>query len=90
MHSQNTHRGQVELFRSRLENIIDLRQDLARLANSIDWNRFEERFGGSCVDGVGRPALPTRLMVGLQYLKYTFNESDEGVVTTFLQNPYWQ
>ena len=71
MRAQNLHRGQVELFRSRLENIIDPQQDLVRLANSIDWKKFEERFGGSFTEGVGRPSLPTRLMVGLQYLKYT-------------------
>jgi IS5 family transposase len=29
-------------------------------------------------------------MVGLQYLKYAFNVSDENVVNQFLQNPYWQ
>ena len=29
-------------------------------------------------------------MVGLQYLKYAFNESDESVVTRWVENPYWQ
>ena len=29
-------------------------------------------------------------MVGLQYLKYTFNESDESVVARWVENPYWQ
>ena len=29
-------------------------------------------------------------MVWLYYLKYTFDYSDEAVVSTFLENPYWQ
>jgi len=29
-------------------------------------------------------------MVGLHYLKYSFNESDESVLERFLENPYWQ
>jgi IS5 family transposase len=32
---------------------------------------------------------PTRLLVGLHYLKYTYNYSDEGVVEQFLENLYW-
>lgn len=29
-------------------------------------------------------------MVGLHYLKHTFNESDESVVARWVENPYWQ
>jgi len=39
---------------------------------------------------MGAPAKATRLMVGLQYLKYTFNESDESVVGRWVENPYGQ
>jgi transposase, IS5 family len=38
----------------------------------------------------GRPALPTRLMVGLHYLKALYDESDESVVAKWVENPYWQ
>jgi IS5 family transposase len=60
------------------------------LAGRIDWRAFEEEFGKLYVEGQGRPGLPIRLMVGLHYLKYTYNESDESVVDRFLENPYWQ
>ncbi|MEO0375082.1 MAG: transposase [Cyanobacteria bacterium P01_A01_bin.17] len=39
---------------------------------------------------VGRPALPTRLLVGLHYLKALYDESDESVVAKWVENPYWQ
>jgi len=29
-------------------------------------------------------------MVGLHYLEYAFDHSDESVVATFLENSYWQ
>jgi len=38
----------------------------------------------------GRPALSTRLMVGLHYLRAAYDESDESAVERFLENPYWQ
>lgn len=79
-----------ELFRSSLEQIIDRAHPLYVLANKIDWKRFDRSFGALFAQKKGRPALPTRLVVGLHYLKHAFNESDESVVTRLLENPYWQ
>jgi len=30
------------------------------------------------------------LIVALHYLKYTYKLSDEDVVATWVENPYWQ
>ena len=38
----------------------------------------------------GRFGKSIRLIVGLHYLKYTFDFSDEAVLQGFLENPYWQ
>jgi len=81
---------QSELFRSRLDQILNNQHPLFRLANEIDWEVFAKEFGVYFDEKIGRPALPTRLMAGLHYLKYTFNESDESVVERLLENPYWQ
>lgn len=82
--------GQQELFRSRLENLVDHNHALIILADKVNWEFFDEKFGSDFSDDTGRPALRTRLMVGLQYLKYLYSESDENVVKRFLENPYWQ
>ena len=82
--------GQAELFRTRLENPIDDRHELVQLASKLDCEMFDEKFGTMFSEGSGRPALPTRLMVGLQYLKYQYNECDENLVRRFLENPYCQ
>ena len=60
---------QEDLFRSRLSSILDHKHPLYVLAETIDWATLEREFGAFYVENVGRPGLPTRLMVGLHYLK---------------------
>ena len=79
-----------DLFRSQLSQIINLSHSLCRLADKINWQRLEANIEGIYSNGCGQPPLPTRLLAGLHYLKYTFNESDESVVARWIENPYWQ
>jgi transposase, IS5 family len=81
---------QGELFRTELIHLIDLNHPLARLARVVDWARFDAAFEPLYEEGNGRPAIPTRLMVGLHYLKHMFGLSDEQVVEQWVENPYWQ
>lgn len=37
----------------------------------------------------GRPATSPRLIVGLLYLQYAFDLSDEEVVLSWAENPYY-
>ena len=80
---------QDDLFRAWLQNLVDLRHALVRLAGLIDWSRFEVELGALYVDG-GRPGLPTRLMVGLHLLKHMDGLSDELVCARYLDSPYAQ
>jgi transposase, IS5 family len=82
--------GSDDLFRARLFSQLDLKHPLVRLAELIDWERFETAFGALYHETAGRPAKPTRLMVGLTYLKHTYNLSDEEVCARWVENPYWQ
>lgn len=82
-------RDHEDLFRSRLDQILDRRHPLYRLATQIDWSVFDKKFGTLYAEK-GRPAKSTRLLVGLHYLKHAFDESDESVVARLLENPYWQ
>lgn len=63
---------------------------MVKLAQSIDWQGFDERFGVSYSPETGRPGISTRLMVALHYLKYTHDLSDEAVLRQWVENPYWQ
>jgi hypothetical protein len=62
----------------------------ACLAGLIGWPRFAEAFGPLYRDGVGRPGLPTRLMVGLHLLKHMDGLSDDAVCARYLDGPYAQ
>ena len=79
-----------DLFRSRLDAIVDGRHELVRLARLIDWDRFEAAFGELYVDKTGRPGLPTRLMAGLHLLQHAKGLSDDAVCAQWLENPYFQ
>jgi transposase, IS5 family len=81
---------QEDLFRARLENLVDRRHALVRLAGLIDWGRFEAEFGPLYTDAIGRPGLPTRLMVGLHLLKHMDGLSDEAICARYLDSPYVQ
>jgi transposase, IS5 family len=79
-----------DLFRQELVNIIDMRHELVRLAELIDWSVFDREFGAQFVSATGRPALPTRLVAGLLYLKHVYALSDEEVIARWTENPYHQ
>jgi transposase, IS5 family len=82
--------GEHDLFRSRLDQIIDMDHPLAKLARTIDWGFLEDQFGAVYTDGAGRPPLPTRLMAGLAILKHTYDLSDEVLCESWRENPYHQ
>ena len=81
---------QIDLFKVELRRLLDPGHPMVKLAAAIDWNAFEHAFAAMWHDGNGRPAIDTRLMVSLHYLKHTFDLSDEAVIEGWLQNPYWQ
>ena len=82
--------GEQDLFRSRLDQIIDLDHALAKLARAIDWRFLEAKCGEVYSDRPGHPPLPTRLMAGLSILKHTYNLSDEALCERWVENPYFQ
>ena len=82
--------GAQDLFRSRLDQIIDMKHPLVALARTVDWSFLEERFGEVYTDDPGRPPLPTRLMAGLAILKHTYDLSDEVLCERWVENPYYQ
>ena len=82
--------GQSDLFRARLDQIVDPTHPLVRLAGSIDWGFLEAHCGAVYDDDPGRPPLPTRLMAGLAILKHLHDLSDEVLCARWIENPYFQ
>ena len=82
--------GAQDMFRSRLDQIINLKHALVRLSKTVSWSFIEGKCGEVYADGPGMPPLPTRLMAGLAILKYTFDLSDEELCDRWVENPYFQ
>src|SRR5215216_5911162 len=80
--------GQSDLFRARLDQIVDLDHPAVKLAAAIDWRFLEEQFGAVYTDEPGRPPLPTRLMAGLAILKHMHDLTDEVLCERWVENPY--
>ena len=77
-------RDAFEWFQAHFDPLLNPAHELMQLARKpalnfegIDWGRFEAAFAGGYSPDMGAPSKATRLMVGLQCPKYTFNESDE-------------
>jgi hypothetical protein len=70
--------GKQDLFRSRLDQIIDMNHALVKLARAIDWRFLEERFGAVYSDTPGQPPLPLtrwRQRMGEEKLQALLQES---------------
>ena len=78
-----------DLFRSRLDQIINLKHELVILAESIDWAWIDAELADRFSDQ-GRPAEPVRFMIGMFMLKATYGLSDEQVWDRWVQDPYFQ
>ena len=78
-----------DLFRARLDQIINMRHELVVLADKIDWAWLDAELAESFSDR-GRPAEPVRFMIGMFLLKHTYALSDEQVWDRWVQDPYFQ
>lgn len=79
-----------ELFQQVLTELINLEHPLVKLAALIDWEVFQTQWSGFFPSKTGRPATPPRLIAGLLYLQHTFALSDEALIWSWVENPYWQ
>ena len=81
--------GLNDLFRARLDQIINMKHELVLLAGKIDWNWLDSEIAPLYSDK-GRPGIETRFVVGLLLLKHIYGLSDEGVCERWIYDPYFQ
>jgi IS5 family transposase len=63
---------------------------LIQLAKAIDWVAIDMDLERFYSEGVGRPALSSRLYVALEFLKAWDGLSDRDVIRFWLENPYYR
>src|ERR1043166_7499350 len=78
-----------DLFRARLEQIINLEHELVRVAGAIDWDWIDGEIAPLYSDK-GRPGIETRFVIGLLLLKHIYGLSDEGVCERWVYDAYFQ
>src|SRR6186997_1897178 len=81
--------GSADLFRARLEQIINMKHELVQLAGKLDWEWFDGEIAPLYSDK-GRPGVETRFVLGLLLLKHIFALSDEEVCERWVYDPYFQ
>ena len=82
--------GQTDFFRSRLDQIINMRHELVLLSHEIDWAWLESEIAPLFPAKTGNPPLPARFMLGIFLLKHIYGLSDEGVCERWVHDPYFQ
>ena len=86
---QGSPRRQVQqiLFRAGLDQIINLKHEVAQLAGKIDWDWIDGEIAPLYSDK-GRPGIGTRLAIGLLLLKHIYRLSDESACDRWVHDAY--
>ena len=77
-----------DLFRARLDQIINMKHELVQLAFKIDWDWIDGEIAPLYSDK-GRPGIETRFVVGLLLLKHIYGLSDEAACDRWVHDPYY-
>lgn len=86
---QSRETGDQDLFRSRLDQIINMKHEVVGLAGRIDWAWIDREIAPLYSEN-GRPGIETRFVIGLLLLKHIYGLSDEGVCERWVCDPYFQ
>ena len=79
----------LNFFDKSIEGFANMGHELIQLSKNINWEKIEKSFEGHYCN-YGRKAISTRLLVGLQMLRWMYNLSDEGVCNRWVESPYFQ
>src|SRR5271166_7198033 len=81
--------GAGDLFRARLDQIINMRHELVQLSEKLDWEWLDGEIA-PLYSEQGRPGIESRFVIGLLLLKHIFTLSDEEACDRWVYDPYFQ
>lgn len=90
MKPKSNNQDQGDLFQNRLSDQLNPTHELYVLSQFVDWEYFEKEFSVLFDNEKGAPAKPVRLIVGILMLQQMYDVSDEGVISFWVESPYWQ
>ena len=85
--------GQASMFEDQgplLSDFIDMKHPLVRMADSMQWEHFENHWSALHSDAGGPLANSGRRVAGLLMLKHMEALSDERLMEMWVSNPYYQ
>jgi IS5 family transposase len=86
---QHTTTREGDLFRARLDQIINMKHELVQLAGKLDWAWIDGEIA-PLYSTQGRPGIETRFVIGLLLLKHIYGLSDEAICDRWVHDPYFQ
>src|SRR5690348_11944095 len=81
--------GEGDLFRARLDQIINLKHELVQLGARIDWDWIDGEIA-PLYSEKGRPGIESRFVISLLLIKHIYGLSDEDVCERWVYDPYFQ
>ena len=69
-----------DLFRARLDQIINMKHELVQLAGKVDWGWLDGEIAPLYSDK-GRPGIESRFVIGLLLLKQIYGVKSRAIVT---------
>jgi len=81
--------GSGDVFRARLDQMINMKHELVQLGAEIDWAWIDKEIAPLYSEN-GRPGIETRFVIGLLLLKHIYKLSDESVCERWVCDPYFQ
>ena len=79
--------GESDLFRARLDQIINMKHELVQLAGKIDWDWIDCEIAPLYSD-TGRPGIATRFVIGLLLLKHIYGCPTKGCASVGSMEQY--
>ena len=86
----NPHQLSFEEFKTPFEKGLDKTNRWIILADKLPWERLTKIYTKGLSKRMGRPAKPTRMVVGAVIIKHKLSLSDEETIRTIQENPYHQ
>ena len=67
-----------DLFRARLDQIINMKHELVQLAGKLDWKWMDGEIA-ALYSETGRPGVETRFVIGLLLLKHSYGQDKAAI-----------
>ncbi len=80
----------IEEFKTPFERGLDKNNRWVILASLLPWAKMSETYSRTLCKKMGRPAKPSRVVIGAIIIKHKLRLADEEVIPTIQENPYLQ